>query len=157
MLKLPNLNILEEFSFEKDIGNVNNIFQNLIIEIQNYLELNPILQYVKIIYKRTEKIESQNPLFYNIGVKRYFENKILVIEIFDNYKQFLPVILLREIYNCFVPEVIKENENIQIIINQIVLKDLTKLQKISLISTVIITWILLAIILVLSIQLGIWD
>ena len=131
MLKLPNLNILEEFSFEKDIGNVNNIFQNLIIEIQNYLELNPILQYVKIIYKRTEKIESQNPLFYNIGVKRYFENKILVIEIFDNYKQFLPVILLREIYNCFVPEVIKENENIQIIINQIVLKDLTKLQKIS--------------------------
>jgi len=36
-------------------------------------------------------------------------------------------------------------------------KKLTKLQKISLISTVIITWILLAIILVLSIQLGIWD
>jgi len=35
-------------------------------------------------------------------------------------------------------------------------KKLTKSQKISLISTVIITWILLIIILVLSIQLDIW-
>ena len=50
---------------------------------------------------------------------------------FENYKKFLPIILLREAYNCFIPELIKENENIQFIINQIIVKNFAKLHGIS--------------------------
>lgn len=129
MLESPDLKLLENFSFEKDVGNINNIFQIILIEIQSYLDLNPILQNVKILYNRTKKIENVNAIIFNIGVNRHFDSGTLIIEIFANYRQFLPIILLREVYNCFVPEVIKENENIQFIINQIILKDLSKLHE----------------------------
>lgn len=131
MLKAPNLKILEEFVFEKDIGNLDSIFQTILIEIKNYLEINPILQKVKILFIRTEKKNNINTQIFNIGVNKYLKDSFLVIEIFENYKQFLPIILLREAYNCFIPESINENENIQFIINQIILKNFAKLNEIS--------------------------
>ncbi len=126
-----NLKILEDFSFENDIDNLDNIFQIILIELKNYLVLNPILENVKFLYKSPKESENLRKNIFNIGVDRHFESGILVIEVFENYIQFLPIILLREIYNSFIPEAIKENEDIQFIINQIVLKDLSKLRKIS--------------------------
>jgi len=129
MVKTPNLEILLDFAFEKDIANINNIFQNVLLELKDYLDLSPILQNVRILYNRTKAKE--NLKISNIGVNRYFESGILIIKIFENYKQFLPIILLREAYNCFIPKSIQENEDIQFIINQIIIKDLSKLPSIS--------------------------
>jgi len=92
MLNSPNLKILEDFSFEKDIDNLDNIFQNVLIELKNYLVLNPILQNIKFLYKSSKESENLRNNIFNIGVNRHFESGILVIEVFENYRQFLPIV-----------------------------------------------------------------
>ena len=116
------LDILE--NIPKDITNegLNQIFKQLLDELSVYLNLELISSNVELIFNggnETSKLKTQGIL--EIGVERCFQNNFLVIKInYKEYKKYLPIILLREALMCFVPDSLKENEGIKIIINQII-------------------------------------
>ena len=127
MLEIVNLQ-----DIEKDIGlksdkNLNSLYQTLFIEIQTYLNLEPLYRKVKIKISNRQVL---NPLnnedIFSIGVNRYRKNDVLLIEIDEKYKKFIGFILFREIYNQYVPESLKNYELVQIVINKIIMTQLSK-------------------------------
>ncbi len=125
-LNFKDLQKLEELNNLKDL---NQIFLNLLNEISVYLNLDIINSNFKITYevdKEDIDFEKQNIL--DIGVKKNLYNNLLTIKIFKEYQNYLPIILLREAYYCFVPDTLKDNEGIKIIINQIVEINLDKFE-----------------------------
>lgn len=127
----PNIIILENLPKINIAENINQIFDELLIEVHSYLKLDIINPQVKIEYVSGTVVKKQedNEVL-DLGVKRYIKNNYLVIEILDTYEKFLPFILLREVYYCFVPEILKNNATIKIFINQIVENDLQSLESI---------------------------
>ncbi len=127
MIGVIDLQILENITGEKNEGNLNRVFQNLFIKIQKYLDLKPYHTKVKVTFvkSKTPNIAKSRDIF-SIFVNRYNLDNILIIEIDENYKKFINFIFLREIYNLFVPNKIKNQEIVQIIINQIILIQLAK-------------------------------
>ena len=127
MIGVIDLQILENITGEKNEGNLNRVFQNLFIKIQKYLDLKPYHTKVKVTFvkSKTPNIAKSRDIF-SIGVNRYNLDNILIIEIDENYKKFINFIFLREIYNLFVPNKIKNQEIVQIIFNQIILIQLAK-------------------------------
>lgn len=51
----------------------------------------------------------------------------MTIKISNLYERFLPVILLREAYYCFIPINLRENETLKIVVNQIIEIDLQEI------------------------------
>ncbi len=121
------LNLLENIEELDNIESINQIYQNLLNELRFYLNLENCVPKVKIIFNKRDNPELKDRDIFNIGVKRT-KNDFLIIEIFNSYKKFLPIILLREALMCFVPNMLVNNETIKIIINQIVMNDLEKLK-----------------------------
>jgi len=124
-----NLNVLETLSEKNFAENINQIFIELVNEIHSYLKLDIINSQVKIKYV-SENIASKKEAteILDLGVRRNIEETYVEIEILDSYKKFLPLILLREAYYCFVPDGLKNNETIKIFINQIIENDLQSLE-----------------------------
>ncbi len=120
-LALKMLENLSEKEFQK---NSDLIGQNFLNNITTQLNLYPYQKKIKFIIIRKE-ISEPNDVF-NIGVNRYTQDKTLIIEIYEKYLKFLPFILLREIYNRFVPLEIIDYESVQLVINQIIMKKLSK-------------------------------
>jgi len=119
---LPEINIAET---------INQIFDELLQELQSYLKVDIINSQVKVKYVSGDVVSNQEDKgVLDLGVKRYIKNDYLIIEILDKYKKILPIILLREAYYCFVPEILKNNETIKIFINQIVENNLQSLDSI---------------------------
>ncbi|MFX1571358.1 MAG: hypothetical protein ACFFB0_01295 [Promethearchaeota archaeon] len=124
MLNKPDFKILDNIIIEE---NLNFVVQTLFNEIKAYLDLVPFNENFKIKIiknKITTDLEYRNIL--NFGVNRYDQDNVLIIEIYENYQKFLSFILLREIYNLFVPIELKDYESIQMVINQIIMIDLSK-------------------------------
>ncbi len=116
--------ILENISEKEFQKNSDLVVQNLLNNITTQLKLDPYQTNIKFIIIRKEISESKD--VFNIGVNRYTQNKTLIIEIYEKYLKFLPFILLREIYNRFVPLKIIDYESVQLVINQIIIKNLSK-------------------------------
>lgn len=132
-----NISILENLSEETTEEELNLTFLELCEEIQDYLKMEVIDSNVKIIYRKGKyEGESQKENILDLGVQRKNQNESLIIEIFGEYSKYIPIILLREAYYCFVPYNLKENEGIKIIINQIVEINLDKFE-------IIDEWVLL--------------
>ena len=114
---------------ENDIEkSINEVFSKILFKIRSYLNLKPISSTVEFIYKKNDsKTISKAQNIFDLGTNRYFVNDALYIEIFEEYKKFLPFILLREVYNCFVPINLRKNDAVNIFINQIVENDLSEL------------------------------
>ena len=124
---MPNsldLKILENLSNKEFQENSDLIAQTLLNNLIIQLELDPYQKDIR--FKICKKEISESNDVFSIGVNRYPQGKALVIEIYEKYLKFLPFILLREIYNIFVPPKIKDYELVQIVINQIILNDLSK-------------------------------
>jgi hypothetical protein len=131
MFKL-NFSILEGLSQEESIEDLNQVFINLLNQLKNMLNLDLINSNVKIVYNEDEKgmnLDEINVL--DQGVSRIFQEDFLIIEINKEFKKFLPILLLREAYYCFVPDSLKEIKGIKIIINQIVEINLQKFEVIN--------------------------
>jgi len=118
--------ILEELSKGKALNQIQNIFVTLLSELIDYLKLRPLHKnYVIKLISKENSVKKIKIDILDFGVKRIFQNDNVLIEINENCKEFLPFILLREIYYCFLPE--KVSALVKICINQIVENDLKKL------------------------------
>ncbi len=123
-----NIDFLLNTPIERLVENIDSFFNKLIQEIESYLNLEPIDCRINISVKGEEKVDSkiQTDLF-SIGVDRFYENKILNIHIYHDFYKFVPIILLREAYKCFIPPLASQLKTIYIFINQKVSIDLKKL------------------------------
>ena len=124
-----NLNVLETLTEKNIAENIDQIFIELLNELKFYLKLDIINSQVKIKYVSEDIARKQEATeILDLGVRRNREETYVEIEILDSYKKFLPLILLREAYYCFVPNNLKNNETIKIFINQIIENDLQSLE-----------------------------
>ena len=130
-MKSLNLDKLINTSIDDIIKNLDSIFQNLIQEIELYLNLEVVFSNFKMLYcdQNTQPINSEKS-FYGIGVEKTHFNNIVNITIFSNSRRYIKEILLREAYLSFFPESLKEEETIHIFINQRLISDLQKIPSI---------------------------
>jgi len=112
-----------------NLENLNQTFSKLLQELEKFLELEVLSSNIQIELTREDFIVEEADLsIFDIGVKKSTKNNINFIEISETYKKFLPIILLREAYYCFVPKELRNHEPIKIIINLIIEIELSKLQ-----------------------------
>ena len=105
MKEFAGIRSLEKLSEDIITKNVNFIFRSLLNELKLSLNLDPNYSNINIrfIKPETSKDLEFNGI-YNIGVKKHIHNDILIIQVSENYKRFIKFILLREIYNLFIPK-----------------------------------------------------
>ena len=122
-----DISILEGLSEELSEVSLESIGKSLLRQIKNYLELEPYFQNIeiKIIKGNSHKTPKPEEIF-NFGVNRYVKNNIIILEIYSEFEIYYPFILLRELYNIYVPIEIVNYESVQLVINQIILTDLRK-------------------------------
>jgi len=126
-----NIDFLLDTPVERLVENIDSFFNELLQEIESYLNLEPIYYRIDISIKDEEKVNSkvQTDIF-SVGVDRFYENKVLNIQIYRNFCRFVPILLLREVYKCFIPLQASQMKVIDIFINQKVVLDLEKLKSI---------------------------
>ncbi|MFX1344156.1 MAG: hypothetical protein ACFFBC_00065 [Promethearchaeota archaeon] len=114
-------------NLSKGIGikEIPHIFSSLISEVGDYLHLKPLYKNITLTVGRKEQLPAIKNIF-NIGVTREITDDILFIKVNEDSHKYLPFILLREIYNLFVPEQLVDYESVQMVINQIIMTDLSK-------------------------------
>jgi len=124
-----NIGFLLNTPVERLVENIDTFFNDLLQEIELYLQLEPIDYKIVISIKDEEKVESklQEDIF-SFGVDRFYSNKVLNIQIYPIFFKFIPIILLREAYRCFIPLQAFQMKIIDIFINQKVAIDLEKLK-----------------------------
>jgi len=122
LIESPNDNIIE---------NLEIYFKDLLQELKIYLGLDLVNRHFKILFDHRD-LESKGNFenIADIGVNRTFQNELIIIRIFSNFAKFIPIILLREAYFCFIPDDLKQNEIINIFINQKIEIDLQNLPSI---------------------------
>jgi len=126
-----NIDFLLDTPVETLVENIDSFFNDLLQEIESYLQLEPIDYRIDITIKDEEKVDSKvHTDVFTVGVERFFENKVLNIQIYRNFCRFFPIILLREAYKCFIPLQASQMKIIDIFINQKVVLDLEKLKSI---------------------------
>ncbi|MFW9969909.1 MAG: hypothetical protein ACFFDF_06885 [Candidatus Odinarchaeota archaeon] len=104
-----------------------NKFKDLIDIIQNYLGLDPITYADEVSITCIKEIHEKDNHFNNMGVNRYVDNNFIHIEILESFRKFIPIILLREAYMCFIPSQLRDNQTILISLHEILITDLSKL------------------------------
>jgi hypothetical protein len=121
-----NLNILNKLLSKQENNQIQNYFELIISDLGDYLGLQPINKNVEIKLLSEDIEVEENTKILDLGVNRTYKNNSLIIEIYEKNRDFLPLILLREAYYCFVPKEVKDNEMIKVYINQIIENDLEK-------------------------------
>jgi len=120
-----NIDFLRNTSVESIISNLDKIFENLLQEIKSYLNIDMTFSDIKIIYKNQFEIDNTSDKdFFKLGAKKTQKKESLTINISDNFKKYVKMILLREAYKAFIPWELHDNEIINIFINQKVEIDL---------------------------------
>ena len=133
MLEISDFQMLDDLLLTDN--DLDSVLQNLFVKIESYLDLPPYISKIqlKIINEKYPKNKESQEIF-SIGVNRDKENDILTIAIYEDFIEFTMFILLREIYNCFIPVKLRKIKYIQITVNQIILTHLSK-------SPLLIDWI----------------
>ncbi len=126
MSTLKNLNILNKIFSIQENKSIQYYFELIITDLGDYLDLQPINKNVEIRLLSEDIGVEENVKILDLGVNRTYKNSSLIIEIYEKNEDFLPFILLREAYYCFVPKEVKDNEMIKVYINQIIENDLEK-------------------------------
>ncbi|NVM18045.1 MAG: hypothetical protein HWN80_10030 [Candidatus Lokiarchaeota archaeon] len=126
-----NIDFLIDTPVERLVENIDSFFNDLLQEIELYLKLEPIDYRIEISIKDEEKIDSefQKDIF-SVGAERFYNNRVLNVHVYRNFYRFVPIILLREAYKCFIPVQASQMKIIDIFINQKVVIDLEKLKSI---------------------------
>ncbi|MFX1280642.1 MAG: hypothetical protein ACFFA3_14800 [Promethearchaeota archaeon] len=127
---MPNIidsNMIIKLSKGEFTNQIQNILEFLISDISDYLRLKPINK--KIVFNLLSNKMDENKIKNSIldwGVNRLYNKDVLIINIYEMEKFYLPFIFLREALYCFIPTEIKNNKTIKIFINQIVENELEK-------------------------------
>lgn len=92
-------------------------FRRIRAKLSESLLLEPLLSQVRI-----ETIEENIPVtdIFSLGVRRSIDDSSIHLTISEHYESFLPFILLREAYYCFVPPHLLSQKRIKIFVNQFV-------------------------------------
>lgn len=128
----PIIGELEQITSETEIEKVNEIFATLIAEIQSYLDLTPVRKKVKIEVSPSTEPKADKPTeekIFSVGVKRDFDSNSLIL--FKDYSKYYAPIILREAYNCFLPNTLLAGKYVQVIIHQLVVNNLPKFKLIN--------------------------
>ena len=118
LIKTPIKTILEKIDY---------FFQKLLREIESYLQIEVFYPKISIILKNEESSSGAVDDLFSIGVERSYNNDILSIKISSDFFQYIQIIMLREAYKCFIPQLVNQMKMIEIFINQKVTIDLKKL------------------------------
>ena len=125
-----NIDFLLNTPVERLVENLDSFFNILLQEIELYLNLEPIDSRIELSIKEEQKVDSSLKTdIFSIGVKRFYDNQVLKILIYQKFMKFVPIILLREAYKTFIP-LQAQMKFIDIFINQKVSIDLEKLKSI---------------------------
>lgn len=128
MTSLPKYNYLLNLNIDKI--DLNKLFNKLVKNISQYLELKPKYSKFKIIIEEENNLKKQKAKnVLDVGVNRINNNGILTIILDKNYSDFLPFILLRECYYLFIKDFKNYEESKKLIVNQILLNDLSNAPK----------------------------
>ena len=117
MILFPEINILKNLDYDK-LNQIRSIFNELTELFSIYLGLKPLYFFEKVQIKVEEFVSKNNSVF-EYGLKELRLNDCLSIIIDSKSKKFLPFIIFREILRCFVPEELRNNDSVNLIINQI--------------------------------------
>ncbi|MHA1914889.1 MAG: hypothetical protein ACW97V_11040 [Promethearchaeota archaeon] len=120
--------ILDEVLNEEGNKQIQNNFELLISYLSDYLGLQPVDKKTRVtLVPEVSLVSGKDSHILDQGTRRKYKDNILIIEINETNRNFIPFILLRETFYCFVPNEVKENEMIKIYINQIVENNLENL------------------------------
>lgn len=117
MIDLKKFEILEEIIHNREEFNKRIIL--IFGELENLIELQPKYNRIEFILDEIRKSDISET--FSLGVNRKIEDGKVTIFIDREYKNFVPFIVLRELFNLFIPREIKKSESIQLIINQIII------------------------------------
>ncbi|MFX1408811.1 MAG: hypothetical protein ACFFA6_00535 [Promethearchaeota archaeon] len=126
MTMLEFVDSLVDLSPEADASKINEVFQKVLTEIESFLDLTPLYRIIEISFSETIQPEINNENIFSLGVNRHVKSDHLSIEVYKKYNKYLPIILLREIYNCFIPDTLLEKRNVQFIIHQLLTNEFSK-------------------------------
>ena len=118
---------MENVTLDTEIEKVNEIFKTLLTEIQSYLGLSPVQKAVRIEVSSSSEPNIENlteERIFSAGVKRDFTNNSLIL--LKDYSKYFSPIILREAYNCFLPNSLLTIKYVQIMIIQLVVNNLPK-------------------------------
>lgn len=121
MVQFPDITILTNIS--GNAKNVNKIFQALLLQFEEYLNMKIKSNRVQISMT-SEQINGIG--IFNYGTININQNNLKLIKISSEFIKFLPFIILRELFNCFVDKSLLNNISINMTINQMVLVILSK-------------------------------
>ena len=122
-----NIDFLIKTPIEKLVEDIDLFFNELLQAIESYLQLEPIDRKIDISVKDEEKLQID---VFSVGVDRFYEKEVLYIRIYNNFYKFVPILLLREAYKCFIPFQTSQMKLVDIFINQKVVLDLRKSESI---------------------------
>ncbi len=124
MPKIPTFNSLHNLKIEE--VDLDSIFNSLVKDISDYLGIKPrFLKYTIALKNKTEFSEEDTISILDIGVYKYNLGSNLIININKKYLKILPIILLRECYYLFIEESGTYVTLKKLIINQIIINDLS--------------------------------
>ena len=121
MLDLKKVEKLGDlFQNEKEF---NHIIKSILEDLKILIGSNPKYKKIDFVFNNVEKADIFD--LFSIGVKRKIGKDKISIFFDSNYKKYHPFIVLRELYNLFVPKEIRKSESVQLIINQIIMTQLS--------------------------------
>ncbi|KKL96392.1 hypothetical protein LCGC14_1844930, partial [marine sediment metagenome] len=127
-IKLTSL--FKDFSQDNLQEGLNSLVNTLIDMISKFLELNLVNnRYTFLLINHTSPKYNSDSIF-DYGAERNVIDDKLEIKICESQIKFFPFILLREIYNLFIPREIWDYEWIQLTVNQMILTDLSNHDKV---------------------------
>jgi len=122
-----DLKILEALFEEKIPDDLNLLFETLVHEISAYLDLPPYFSTFNIELSKSHEVsDKEGESIFTIGVEKSIIEGILTLKIQQEYLNFLEFIILREIYNLFIEDDLRDLDVVQMVINQIIINDLKK-------------------------------
>ncbi len=121
-----DLNLLDSFSKGTNLEKVQDIFNSIMLNIEENLGSKPYETNVRIIILDTEKIELNLEDPFEFGVKRSLDD-YLKIQISFKCIKFIPQILLRECYKLFIIPKNRKSIQVQFIVYMIIESELETL------------------------------
>ncbi len=124
---IKTLKLLLETPTDLIIPKINQIFNELIQEISFIYKLDIIEENVKFVFEeQKETIRIEDTYINNIGVHRFYDGFTLMILLLKDFEKFIPMILVREAYNCFISKKIRNSDIVSNFIRQKVEIDLER-------------------------------
>ncbi|MHA1412348.1 MAG: hypothetical protein ACTSUX_03760 [Promethearchaeota archaeon] len=125
-----NLDFLLDLSFKRDLKALKESFDKLMKVLDDNIGIFRINKNVKIQIKHME--DQKHDIFqenvFKFGTRVESKENSILIEFYDNWDEFAPLIILREALYLYIPEYLSSNKIVLLGINAIVEEWLSKFE-----------------------------